>query len=800
MNAMTGTFIRKAFLGSLIVVLLSVSTAPVTALAQTTQTTTNGPAPAVTSNTAVPAPAATSAAPKDASNPAATTAAPSASSNQSTAGEDPKAVCNFGSVGNLVTCLSGFMYSIIKGVALFFLSLASVMLGIVGLLFNWTIYITVFQFGNLIGNNEGMLAAWGVLRDIGNIILLFGFIFMGISTILNLPGNEFTARKALPTLLIFALLMNFSLFAAEAIIDTSNALGSTFYRQAGTGLCPAEEKNPINCATNYGVAGAIMKLSGITRIFDPDIFNHKDQFPDNDSGAAIAIIGLTIFISVLAMVLLAAVFMLIARAVTLAFLMVVSPIGFAGMAIPPLHRFAKTWWDSLLSQAFFAPVYLLLVLISVKFLDGIRTALGTDGTMSLLEVFKASGVSNLSMVVLYILLIGFLLAAGESAKAMSAVGSGSATKMAGAVVFGGMARVSNTVIGGTARAARNTIQGTPILNKLPGAQFVTTNILKPVENANTDVRNWVGAGRLQQYAGGPAEHATLPDMIHQVHDVKKGMADNARQYNKEVATKDLAREAHSGKELSDESGKFLAGLSADDIAADHDLQHSIGALADKLSPSQFEGLMKSDKITADLKNEMRENRFKEVKAMSEVAYSSGNRSEVQKLSNKDLEMLARHDPETFKKLLEVKSAAGESLMSDDQIEALSKNQDLTNSQRANVYANSRKGRIEAQITVYEKAMAAGKLTEAQVADGLIQQYVNSLNSKGKAKLTGSTLTHQSLLGSYTAADLAEIQREGKLDRSQIATIAAAVRNPAHPNNRTTRDWLAKNANADSYWQ
>ena len=58
----------------------------------------------------------------------------------------------------------------------------------------------------------------------------------------------------------------------------------------------------------------------------------------------------------------AAVFLFITRCVVLAFLMVTSPIGFAGMAIPPLHEMATKWWDQLLKQSFFAPIFILLIL------------------------------------------------------------------------------------------------------------------------------------------------------------------------------------------------------------------------------------------------------------------------------------------------------------------------------------------------------------------------------------------------------------------------------------------------------
>ncbi len=371
--------------------------------------------------------------------------------------------CSLGK-GDLKSCLGSIMFWIIKKIGFAFLFLAATFAGIAGLLLNWVVYITVFQFGNLIGNNPGLLAAWGVLRDIGNLILLFGFIFMGISTILNLPNNEFTARRALPGLIIFAILMNFSLFAAEAVIDTSNAIGTTLYTQAtqaGKRTCP-EGEDFKKCATNYGISGAIFEVSGISGIFAWKGDKEKEIL-GNDLAAVIEILGLTVFAAVAAFVFFAAVFLFIARCVMLAFLMVTSPIGFAGMAIPPLHEIASQWWGQLLKQSFFAPIYILLILVSLKFMEGITVALnsasGGGDVSNLAAAFNTSGASNVSMIVNFILIIGFMLGSLQMAKSLGAFGADRATKFAGAATFGTAGFVGRRTVGaastGMARAIRS---------------------------------------------------------------------------------------------------------------------------------------------------------------------------------------------------------------------------------------------------------------------------------------------------------------------------------------------------------
>ena len=89
--------------------------------------------------------------------------------------------CNLLQLGSWGNCIAGG----VAVVALGFLGLAGFLLGLVGSLFNWIVVITVFQFGSYFGNSTGLLTAWGILRDMGNIMLLFGFILMGVMIILT---------------------------------------------------------------------------------------------------------------------------------------------------------------------------------------------------------------------------------------------------------------------------------------------------------------------------------------------------------------------------------------------------------------------------------------------------------------------------------------------------------------------------------------------------------------------------------------------------------------------------------------
>ena len=478
-------------------------------------------------------------------------------------------------------CFLNFLFSIIAKIASFILLLIGGLLYLANYLLGWSTYITVYQFGNLIGNSEGLIAAWNVLRDVANIVLLFGFIFMGISTILNLSHSEYTAKRALPTLIIFALLMNFSLLASEAVIDVSNATAVSIYSQASG--CGAGEQ--ISCITDKGIGGAIMSLSGATTAY-------KDFITDGiGKGAsdAVIIIGLSIFLLITTLVIFAAAIMLIIRAVILGLLMVTSPIGFAGMAIPPLHNVATTWWKQLMSQAFFAPVYFLIVFVCLKMMQGIVTALVPSKSVtgaSLASVFQyqssTGGASSISIGVTFALLIGFMIAALMFAKKSSAIGTGFAVKSAGALAFGTLGYVGRNTVGKSAYRVGRSIQNSNFGGTRLG-QF-TAQRFQGVGKASFDVR---GAGVGAVLAGrvgnlGTPTKGGYDAAVHSRTEAQKKYAEgrgnsdkereqmielsrtNARIADKVTAAKEEAvlEVVRIGKEISKEEEKVAIALTA----------------------------------------------------------------------------------------------------------------------------------------------------------------------------------------------------------------------------------------------
>ncbi len=337
---------------------------------------------------------------------------------------------NGSSCGADIGCWLGKgLISILANVAYYMMSVVGYLLGLVGNVFNWVIVITVFQYAAYFANSSGMLIAWGILRDIANIVLLFGFIIMGLMIILDIQGNE--NRKALPRLIIVAVLLNFSLFASEAVVDVSNILSAALYKQAGTSLdassCTSTTQSNTDNCNNVGIAGVILRDTYISTVWS----GAKPQSGGSDVNQLLTYIGITLFMLVVLVLFLAAIVMFATRAIMLTILLVLSPLGFAGMAIPRLEGSAKQWQSRLISNAFFAPIFLLLMFIGLKVMDGARAALVVSGsTNTMADALGNPSQSAGGILLIFGLTIGFMVLALNYAKGSSAAGAKLATTFA----------------------------------------------------------------------------------------------------------------------------------------------------------------------------------------------------------------------------------------------------------------------------------------------------------------------------------------------------------------------------------
>ena len=639
-----------------------------------------------------------------------------------------------------------------KAVAAIILEFANVLLGFAGVLFNYAVVKTVFEFSTVIGNSPGLLVAWGILRDIGNIILLFGFIFMGVGVILDL--HSFPAKKALPQLIIFAILMNFSLFAAEAVIDTSNVFSSVLYSQANSDPCninPFSSAGPFagktatsnesdNCLINNGIAGHILEATGLASVWGGEVFAIN----------VTTYLFLALFATIAAVVLFAGAIMLIIRAVVLTFLMVTAPIGFAGMAVPILHGAAKKWWDTLFAQSFFAPVFLLCIFVSLKITDGLAS-----GKVNFATAIQGGNAGFLSVLLLFFIVIGFLVVSLVIAKKMGAMGAGFATNVGTKLAFGGVALGSNQVFNRAGRGLTNLQQRVAPKNGV--AKFATKNLFQPLAKTNVDLRRLPGVAPTLAFAGAgdgakANDHLTVDGVKHLAHEYYTGEAEKEREYNNQVSQRKLLEELKKGIKLSPESVKFLSALSIEELEAMHEVTEGNEQIAEALSPEKFEGLMKSKNLSESEKANIKDARFaplaSAVNSPAGAARTDDIKKIVRNLSKTDLENLPSD-------LLGGADVLNE--LTDKQRDDLAGSQKRTNAERQAVRDTSPSVRFE-------------KLYSTGATSAAFAEFVK-LTPTQVSKLDRAILQASDVAKKLTPSMLMELQESKKLTVGEITAIA-----------------------------
>lgn len=726
-----------------------------------------------------------------------------------------RAQCSWDNIG---VCFSDIPGNILSFFAILFLSLASAILAIVGVVFNWVVLRTVFQFGEYFGTSDGMLVAWGVMRDISNIGLLFGFIFMGVLLILNVDGGGhghgggISARKAIPRLIIFAVLINFSLFTSQAVIDVANAFASTFSNLAGTECNTATTGSDLTVAqtdeacANVGISGKIIAAAGITSIFDLG----SELTSNTGSGAsipyAITLICLTIFVLVTAIVLLAGAILLCIRVVVLSLLMVTSPIGFAGMVIPGLSGIASKWWHTLMSQAFFAPVFLLLIFISIKLTEGL---MGENTSLAAAVTGNAGNTSagNLQVVMVFFIVTGFMIGSLMAASKMGAMGASFATGFAQKAVTYPFAVTGRSTIGAGSAGAMRAYEAAMGRARNSQNRFVRLTAKSPLGNIADDaVAGTLDKGKNMKFFGGRSFEEERKHREergdHLDHEAAKAQAKlNLTEATKALATAATDDERATANEAIQASLQKMSDSDIRDILKDS--KTDLDSIARNLSPEKFASLMKDKDLSEGKKHDLSHSRFGELEGFVgniSGATSPGDhdvrfkavKDKVKQWSNDDLTEFAKADPGTFKTLMQLDNSEGESLFTDEQREALEKSKSLTNSQRKMVKDESVVKRIDAHV----KSTSPVRIAKAATMMGKIKK------AKDRAKLDEATLATRAIIDTLTPADLPEIMNEQKLSAAQKTAIIDRINTSGLSNHEDIKEYLdRKNTNSlvVSYW-
>ncbi len=417
--------------------------------------------------------------------------------------------------GTLIGCLAQlFYYVVFRPIAWFTSIMGTIFDFFVGFSINDEAYRLSF-----IDNT------WRIIRDISNIFFILIMVYTGFSVVLGF--GKYSLKAVVGTLIVNALLINFSLFFTRLAIDFSNILGRLFY-------------NRINVTTTEDTVGGYKSIStAIISSFNPqkllqsDIlskdaqqkatdnteqdvnFNVNNQSltskitnPDTSEYAAFFIVvtlSSAIILFFVAKMFWGVGFIFVGRIVSLYINMIFSPVAILTQGgVPLLGSLPKLnfgqWSSDLKKSVILAPIFMFFLYIIGAFLNaGFVSTLGIETGNGAETYFTIVISVVIPMIIVYTLIsYGKTLAekfATEVSNKVTGFVEGAGKLAAGAalgVATGGLAVAGRNIIGragakiASSQRLRNTMKDGGVLGKLANRTLKTGETLS---KASYDARN-----------------------------------------------------------------------------------------------------------------------------------------------------------------------------------------------------------------------------------------------------------------------------------------------------------------------
>ena len=185
-------------------------------------------------------------------------------------------------------------------------------------------------------NNSGTMEAWGIVRNIANVLFVLLFMFVIFSQLTGIGIDNYGIKKILPKLIIVAILINLSYVLCELAIDVSNIAG------VGINDLLSNAAGEVGYGSG-GSTGATVAATGVSlALAGGGAYLWVVLNPLGIVALGLAVLGIVITI-VVALVFLYLI--LIIREAGIILLVVISPIAIACYLLPNTEKTYKKWFD-----------------------------------------------------------------------------------------------------------------------------------------------------------------------------------------------------------------------------------------------------------------------------------------------------------------------------------------------------------------------------------------------------------------------------------------------------------------------
>ena len=276
-----------------------------------------------------------------------------------------------------------------------------------GTIFDYAMKEYVLEFGqNVAALKSTLNTLWTLVRDVCNLAFVFGFIYIGISTIIN-PDSA-SMKRFLSRIIIGAILINFSLYFTQVVIDFTNFTATQIYTSMGV----TEDKS---------IMVAFRTHMGLSTLWDDDP-ETTERLADSSASFAYYIFGATVLL-VAGLTFGITGILLIVRFIELFLIMIFSPIIFAARIFPQTEDYSKKIIKKLLAVSFFAPAYMLLIYVALTIANALVAPPQEGGSMK--EVILSGVKENpnaLTVIINYCIVIILLWSSLSLAKKLGSTG------------------------------------------------------------------------------------------------------------------------------------------------------------------------------------------------------------------------------------------------------------------------------------------------------------------------------------------------------------------------------------------
>ncbi len=424
-------------------------------------------------------------------------------------------------------------------------------------------------------SNQFIQKGWGIIRDIANVLFIFVLLYVAIRHILQLGSSD--TKRLVISVIIAALLINFSMFFSKVIIDAGNILARAFYDNI-------EVVNPPPGEEGKKLTQALVTHISPQKLLSTNLFEAGNEAVQGQpiekmpNGYAFFILAVAAFVNItIGLVFLSTFLLFAARTIGLWFMMIFSPIAFASFALPgggnSFGQFGwNKWRDGIIELSFMAPIFLFFLFLAIMFLQIVTaSSLNLDGNMSDTQRLMQT-------LIPFIVIIVILQQAKKISKDMAGQFGSTLTSAVGKIAGVAALAVGGVALGGAAMIARGSAGavGSMVANsekakaKAAKSALYRNLIYKPLDKASKasmDLRN-TGLGRRSgQLLNATLQEAGFGSWSAGKGTTKGGYAQRLEAYQKEkeefankLKVSDTAATVTEAREFDPVDGKVKVKL------------------------------------------------------------------------------------------------------------------------------------------------------------------------------------------------------------------------------------------------